>query len=151
MVDNLVRHLRVIGRLWLISVQKGLAFRWQFLTDLLNEVISVALALLLFDIAYDHAPLIGGWDHRQTMLLVGMFQLYSVLLGCFLMPNLGAITHTVHDGELDSLLLRPLSAQLLVSLRQIQPTGLFRVLPGIAVVVYSLQALEHTPSATDTA
>ena len=77
MVDNLVRHLRVIGRLWLISVQKGLAFRWQFLTDLLNEVIAVALALLLFDIAYDHAPLIGGWDHRQTMLLVGMFQLYS--------------------------------------------------------------------------
>ena len=67
------------------------------------------------------------------------------------MPNMSSMTATIYEGELDSLLLRPLSAQLLVSLRQIQSTGLLRALPGMAVVVYSLQALEHTPSVVDTA
>ena len=148
-VDNIRRHIRVIGRLWLISIQRGMAFRWQFVTDLLNEAVAVALALLMFDIAYDHAPEIGGWDQRRTMVLVGVFQLYSVLLATFLRPNLGEMTRTIYDGDLDGLLLRPVSAQLLISLRQIQVTGLLRALPGVAVIIYALQALEYTPRLFD--
>ena len=150
-VGSIRRHVRVIGRLWLISVQRGMAFRWQFVTDLVNEVVAVALALLMFDIAYGHAPLIGGWDQRQTMLLVGVFQIYLVLLATFLSPNIGEMTRTIYEGELDGILLRPVSVQLLISLRQIQVTGLLRAVPGAAIIVYSLKALQYSPSLLDVA
>ena len=149
MVANLLRHLRVIRRLWLISVQRDLTFRWQFAADLADECASVGLSLLLFDIAFTHAPTIGGWSQDQAVLLVGVFQIYSVLIMVFLMPNLEAISRTVFQGQLDSLLLRPVSVQLMLSLRSIRVTSLLRLIPGLAIVVWSLESLNHSPSLLD--
>ncbi len=149
MVDNLRKHLRLVGRLWKISVQKSLAFRWQFIGDLLDESLAVAFSLLMFDIAYDYASVIGGWDQKRTILLVGIFQTYSVLLAVFLRPNLNMMSNTIHGGDLDGLLLRPGSTQVLLSLRQIQITGLVKILPGFAVIIYALSALGHTPALLD--
>ena len=149
MVTSLKKHLKVIHRLWLISVQKGLAFRWQFLTDLIDESASVALSLLMFDIAYDHTPAIGGWSQHQAVLLVGVFQIYSVVQGVFFEPNFASMSSAIFEGKLDGLLLRPVSAQLLVSLREIKALALLRLLPGLAVVVYALKALGHSPGLFD--
>ena len=149
MVADLIRHFRVIRRLWLISVQKDLTFRWQFAADLLDECASVALSLLLFDIAFAHAPTIAGWSQDQAVLLVGVFQIYSVLIMAFLMPNLEAISRTVFQGQLDSLLLRPVSVQLMLSLRSVRVTSLLRLIPGLAIVVWALDSLGSVPSPLD--
>ena len=149
MVVDLKKHLKVIRRLWAISIQKHLAFRWQFVTDVLDESVSVALSLLMFDIAYDHTPTIGGWSRYQAVLLIGVFQIHSVIQNVFFMPSLALISRTVFMGKLDGLLLRPVSTRLLLSFREIRFMGLLRLLPGFAVVGYALDALRHTPGLLD--
>ncbi len=149
MVASLAKYLRVVGRLWRISAQRSLAFRWQFVGDLLDESFAVAFSLLMFDIAYDHTPVIGGWDQKKAILLVGVFQTYTVLVGVFLMPSLNTMSNTIHGGDLDGLLLRPVSAQILLSLRQIQITGIVKIAPGFAVMVYALRDLGHMPGLLD--
>ncbi len=67
----------------------------------------------------------------------------------FLMPNLEAISRTVFQGQLDGLLLRPVSVQLMLSLRSIHAIGLLRLVPGMAIVVWALDALGHTPAPVD--
>ena len=148
-VADLKKHLKVIRRLWAISIQKSLSFRWQFVTDLLDESVSVALSLLMFDIAYDHAPTIGGWSQHQAILLIGVFQIHSVIQNVFFMPSLTLISRTVFTGKLDGLLLRPVSTRLMLSFREIRTMGLLRLLPGFAVVGYALEALRHTPGLLD--
>ena len=148
-VVSLRKHLKVIRRLWAISIQKSLTFRWQFITDTLDESVSVALSLLFFDIAYEHAPAIGGWSQHQAILLIGVFQIHSVIQNVFFMPSLYLISRTVFMGKLDGLLLRPVSTRLMLSIREIRPVGLLRLLPGFAVVGYALDALGHTPDLLD--
>ena len=78
-----------------------------------------------------------------------MFQIYSVILMVFLMPNLEAISRTVFQGQLDGLLLRPVSVQMILSLRSLRVIGLLRLVPGLAIVAWALNALGHTPGLLD--
>ena len=146
---NLKKHLIVIRRLWAISIQKSLAFRLQFLTDAVDETISVALSLLFFDIAYDNVPTIGGWTQPQAILLIGVFQIHSVIQNVFFMDGLWLISRTVFMGKLDGLLLRPVSTRMILSLREIQLVRALRLLPGVAVIVYALDSMAYTPSLLD--
>ena len=148
-VVSLKKHLHVLSRLWAISIQKSLTFRWQFITDVVDDSVAVALSILMFDIAYDHVPTIGGWSQPQAILLIGVFQIHTVIQNVFFMPSLELISRTVFTGRLDGLLLRPVSTRVLLSLREIRPVGTLRLLPGIAVVCYALNALSHTPTAFD--
>jgi ABC-2 type transport system permease protein len=146
MVDKIRKHTRVIGRLWRISIQKNLAFRWQFLSQLINNAISVGFSIMIFEIAYAHTSTIGGWSKYQTILLVGVFQLYSVLLGIFFSPNVGRMTDVIYHGELDGLLLKPLSAQVIISLRDINVPSAINGILGLFVVVYALIHLHIVPT-----
>jgi ABC-2 type transport system permease protein len=148
-VGSVGKHLRVIGRWWILTIQSDLAFHWYFFTELIDETASAALSLLLFDIAFTHAPTIAGWRQEEAILLVGVFQVYAVLLTVFLMPNLEAISRTVFTGRLDGLLLQPVSTQVTLSLRHLRLIGLLRFVPGTAIVVWALDALGHVPSASD--
>jgi len=67
----------------------------------------------------------------------------------FLMPSLEAISRTVFQGQLDGLLLQPVSVQLMLSLRSIRVVGLLRLVPGLAVVTWALNALGHAPGPLD--
>ena len=146
MAGNIQKHIRVLSRLWRVSIQKNLAFRWQLLTQLIDNAVSVGFSILVFEIAYAHAPAIGGWTKYQTILLVGIFQLYAVLLNVFLRRNVGQMTDVIYRGELDGLLLRPVSAQVVLSLREIDAPGAIHGILGLFVVIYALVRLQLVPT-----
>ena len=144
-MNVVLKHVRVIVRLWRISIQTHLAFRLQFLVELADSVIAVAFSVLLFEIAYANAPVIGGWTKYEAILLVGVFQLYSVMMQVFLWPNVGGMSRVIYDGELDDLLLRPISTQALLSLRSISFPAALHGAIGIFIIVYALEQLQIVP------
>jgi len=101
---------------------------------------------MTFHIAYSHTQEIGGWSRYEAFLLVGIFQLYTVLSSVFLSPNMRALTPTVYQGELDGLLLRPVSAQLILSLRSISIISFVNMIPGLCVIAYALIQLGVMPT-----
>jgi ABC-2 type transport system permease protein len=135
----------VIGRLWRISLQRSMEFRWQFVSRLLNNAAGLFFALVTFEVAYGSRPEIGGWSKHQTVLLVGMFQLYLTLFRVFLLPNIGEMTRVIYGGELDKLLLKPVSAQVLLSFRNVRVTAGLNSILGLSVIVYALVKLGHVP------
>lgn len=145
----ILRHLRVLRRLWLACIQMDLAYRWQIITDVLDETVSVAMSLLLFEIAFGHVQTIGGWSQERVILLVGIFQIYSVVMNLFFGGNLQHISRTIFMGQLDGLLLRPVSTQMMLSLREIRTIAILRLIPGVAIVLWSLEALAYVPVWTD--
>ena len=144
-MNRLRKHARVIGRLWRIAMQEHLALRWQFLAVMADNVVGVALSILLFEIAYADAPVIGDWTKYEAILLVGVFQLYSVFLRVFLWPNVGQMTDVIYGGELDELLLWPMSTQVLLSLRSIDLPALLHGVIGLAIIAYALDQLDTLP------
>lgn len=140
------RAIRIVLHFWRIAIQRNLTFRWQFLADILGSTLAVLFALLTFDIAYSHTQTIGDWGKYQTILLVGVFQLYTVLTSVFLTPNMQEVGGVIFRGELDGLLLKPVSAQLILSCRTINVTAAIGSIPGFCVIAYALVQLGIVPS-----
>jgi len=146
LVADLKRNLRVVWRLWKISLQQNLEFRWQFVAGLIDEFFHLFFSIIMFEVAYAHTPSLGGWNKYQAILLVGVFQLYTIILKVFFWPNLGNMSRTIFQGDLDGLLLRPVSTQLLLSLRTIDVKSFLNCIPGLVVIAYALNKLNYFPS-----
>ncbi len=80
-------------------------------------------------------------EYRQTEAL------NRQILGeqVFLWPNVGGMSRVIYDGELDDLLLRPISTQALLSLRSISFPAALHGAIGIFIIVYALEQLQIVP------
>lgn len=77
--------------------------------------------------------------------LVGVFQIVTGLMATFVAPNLNRMTTYLTEGELDVVLLRPVSSQFYLTLRWINVAELTNVASGIAVLAIGLVQSRLTP------
>lgn len=77
-----------------------------------------------------------GWKREEILLLTGA---YGILIGLFhstFSRNFERLTLLINKGALDSILLKPLDSQFLVSFWLFNFPGLFRVFAGICFMLY---------------
>lgn len=78
--------------------------------------------------------------------VAGASQILTALLGAFVVPNQAKMSAAIRQGDLDLVLVRPVSAQWYAAFRWIQPAELGGVLSGLALVVAGFVAAGVTPS-----
>lgn len=133
------RVLRALAALLWVSVATALQYRSNFLlslvTALLNDAMRVAPLLLVFS----HRTQVAGWDFPQALLVMAFFLVLYALQAAILEPNLGEAVQSIRSGALDLLLLKPIDAQLLVSLRKIDPSALGALVSALLIGLTALQ------------
>lgn len=115
-----------------------LEFRINALTNALNTVVGMLLALYFLDAMFNEVGSLGGWNLYQVLALFGVALILEGLLEVWLFPSLHALSEQVRTGDLDYLLVRPVDSQFLVSCSKISLWELPRVLIGGAVVIYAM-------------
>ncbi len=134
-------RLEVVGALVRVSLLSAMQYRASFFAEFMVGALSafgVAVPLLL---VYARVPVIEGWNFDGALLVTGFFLLYNAFVAGLVEPNLGAVVDGVRTGELDYLLVRPVDAQLLISLRKVAPAAVWELVAGVAVVVVALARL----------
>jgi ABC-2 type transport system permease protein len=116
--------LRALRALLRVSVVTALQYRSNFLFSLLTSLLNDALRVAPLLLVYSHRDQVAGWDFPQALLVMAFFLVLFALQAAILEPNLGEAVQSIRTGALDLLLLKPVDAQLLVSLRKIDPTAL---------------------------
>ena len=133
--------LEKIGALARVSLMVAMQYRSNFLLDLLGALVRTASSLAPLLLVYSHVDHIAGWSPAEaTVVLSGFLILLSFNEG-LMEPNLGEVVESVRRGTFDLVLMKPLDAQLLVSLRRINPAGVWNLLAGIGVGLWALQRL----------
>jgi ABC-2 type transport system permease protein len=99
--------------------------------------------LLLFGFTTE----LHGWSRAEVITLVGAYQIVTGLMAAFVAPNLNRMTSYLTEGELDSVLLRPVSSQFYLTLRWIDVAELSNVASGIVVLVIGMVQSGIGPSA----
>ena len=99
--------------------------------------------LLLFGFTQE----MHGWSRAEVITLVGAYQIITGLMAAFVAPNLNRMTAYITEGELDSVLLRPVSSQFYLTLRWINVAELSNVASGIVVLVIGLVQSGTSPDA----
>ena len=108
-------------RLWRIffthSLIQDLEYRVNWWMNALNSLLFLGSGLLVLWVVFTQANAIGGWSFDQAFTLLGVFVFLEAVTMVFLVPNLNRVPDYVRRGELDFLLLKPLSARFIVSTR----------------------------------
>lgn len=145
---NLRRTFTILRAFWSTSLAAESEYRANFLVAALGSVgnlLGAAFSIWLF---YRQGAGFPGWTIPEVTVVLGLFSLWTGIVGAVLTPNLSRIVTHVTNGTLEYVLLRPVDAQLQVSLRVLSPWGLTDVALGLVLIVVGLVGADRfVPSA----
>ncbi len=140
--------LRAVAALLRISLSTALQYRSNFVfgmvTALINDAMRVAPLLLVFS----HRDMVAGWDLPHALLVMAFFFALFAVQSAVFEPNLGDAVTAIRNGSLDLMLMKPVDAQLLVSLRKVDATSMWALVSALLVGVIALN-MSGWPTLTD--
>lgn len=133
--------LRVEWALFKISAINDLQMRLNLFMQFLNDSLWYAVQIILFESIYMHVDQLGGWTLAETRVFLGMLFLVDGLQMVLFAYNFDFFSDKVARGELDLLLLKPVSAQQLFTSQRMQCGYLLNVLLALTWLLWSLTSL----------
>lgn len=145
----LALHLRLWQRLFTLAVAREAQYRAHFVTTVGVGTVQLLLALVPVVLLFGYTDEIRGWSGAEVISVVGLFQLVMGLLGAFVAPNMTRMTELIKRGDLDLLLLRPVSGQFYATVRWVAPAELVNAFAGGAILVAGLARAGARPGVVD--
>ena len=147
-------YFRVLLTFLRNSLVRDMTFRANFLIDTISSMSWMLMNLGFYLLIFSYTPMIGvgtGWGKYEFFLFLATTLLInSVVRGLFL-ANAVEFSEQIRTGTLDFALLKPIDTQFLVSLGRIEWSAIGPFTCGLALLVYSLGQVEHTPGALQAA
>lgn len=136
-----MNQLRILWTFFRLGAMNELAYRANFITQIFQALISLALALGGLAVVFNQTDTLAGWRPAELTALVGIYLLVGGLINLMIQPSMQRFMEDIRLGTLDFLILKPEDAQFLISVRQIEIWKLIDVLVGAGVLVVALVQL----------
>lgn len=115
----------------------AMQYRASFWGEAGMALLWTAWTVLPLFVVFDQTAGVAGWTRQESLLVVGFFVIMDGVLSAFVEPNLRAVVEHVRRGTLDFVLLKPMDAQLMVSLHRTAPTKLPHAFAGLGLVIWA--------------
>lgn len=123
------RYARIYAACVRSCLMREMEFRGNFAFSLVANLGWPVLTMLLTGLVFTNVREVEGWDLNRMFILTGTFVLLGHLTTSLFQPNMTKLSELVNRGDLDFVLMKPISSQFLVSTRYVD----FRDLPGAVV------------------
>jgi ABC-2 type transport system permease protein len=124
-----------------LGVLNELQYRTNLIIQLVQSTVGLATALLGLGIVFSKTDSLAGWRPAELLAIVGVYTLVSGLTQLVIRPSLARFMEDVRLGTLDFMMTKPVDAQVLVSMRQIEVWKLVDVVVGLAVLTVAIAQL----------
>ena len=136
-----MRYLRLLALFVRTELQFELAYRVNFLAELLSLVIIVVTSVAAVLILFAYTQTMNGWSFPAMLVLLGVFYIVQGVGELAFTPSFQQFMEQVRLGTLDFVLLKPASSQFLVSLRYFKLSNVAQVALGVVVTALGLARL----------
>lgn len=133
-----MRTLILIKSIISLRVKWEMAFRINAILGFLAQLIYLFGSLISLSVLFSNVVSIGGWTHSQFLALVATLELLQQVNLRFFHQGIRSLPSLVQRGYLDTYLIRPCWAPILIVLGKIDITGLWRCCLGIGILFYSI-------------
>jgi ABC-2 type transport system permease protein len=140
------RYLRVLGVFYKAAILTELEYRANFLFSLLQAGLNVLWSVASVWVFFLHTDRIGDWVFHEALIILGLFQLFTGVIGMTIVPNVRDIVEHIRVGTMDFILTKPINSQFHASLRRIEVWRGIDVLLGAVIVGYGMSRLDVPPS-----
>jgi ABC-2 type transport system permease protein len=134
-------YLRLLWIHLRLGVMNELQYRTNLIIQLVQSTMGLATALLGLSIVFSKTDSLAGWGPAELLAIVGVFTLVSGLTQLMIRPSLARFMEDVRLGTLDFIMTKPVDAQMLVSMRQVEVWKLVDVAVGLVVLGVAIAQL----------
>lgn len=127
-----------------LGILNELQYRTNLGVQLIQSVVGLATSLLGLGVIFSKTDNLAGWSPAELLVIVGIYSLVSGLTQLIIRPSLARFMEDIRLGTLDFTLTKPVDAQLLVSMRQIEVWKLIDVAIGLVVLIVAMARLGAT-------
>ena len=127
-----------------LGVLNELQYRTNLGIQLVQSFVGLATSLLGLGVIFSKTDNLAGWRPAELLAIVGVYSLVSGLTQLIVRPSLSRFMEDIRLGTLDFTLTKPVDAQALVSMRQIEVWKLIDVAIGVAVLAAAMVQLGAT-------
>ena len=145
MSTTIIRYGRVYWACLRNCLARELEFRSSFLLSAGSTILWAIFSMLLAGLIFSNVREVAGWDLDRMFVLTGSFLVVEGLSSTLFQRNMQRLSDMVNKGELDFVLIRPISSQFLVSIRYVDFGDLPTAIVGFGYVVVGLGRLGITP------
>ncbi|MBN2414659.1 ABC-2 family transporter protein [bacterium] len=132
---NIPRLISVFIR---VGVMSELAYRANFLVQLLESVLDLATAFAGIAVIFSYTKDLSGWRPDEVIALVGVFFMVGGAIRFMIQPSLQEFIRSVRRGTLDFTLTKPADSQLLISIQRVEIWKLTDIVLGVIVFSVAL-------------
>jgi ABC-2 type transport system permease protein len=118
-----------------------LQYRVNFALQVLQSALALATGLIVLALVYSHVTELNGWSQPELLAVLGTQILMGGVIRALIQPNMMRLTEDVHEGKLDYALTKPVDAQMLVSVREVQVWQAVDIVLGAVVIAVALVRL----------
>src|SRR5207245_4594329 len=129
----MIRYARLLRLFSRTELQYELEYRLNLILEILQTVVVTATSVGAVLVLFSYTTVLNGWDLGAMLVLLGCFYLVQGFGELVLQPSFEKFMEHVRLGTLDFALLKPASAQFLVTLRNFQVVHLAQM--GFAAVI----------------
>ena len=136
-LDNAARQVSIFAAYFLQFLKMRLAYRVDFLIDLVANLFSLAVQLAVLTVIFDKIEALRGWSFEQVLFIYG----FSLLpLGLFNMCSINLYRFAeryIAEGNFDRVLLRPVNSLAQVMFESFNVSGINEILLGSGIMIYA--------------
>jgi ABC-2 type transport system permease protein len=133
--------------LWIhlrLGILNELQYRANLGVQVMQSVIGLATSLLGLGVIFSKTDNLAGWRPAELLVIIGIYSLVSGLTQLIVRPSLARFMEDIRLGTLDFTLTKPVDAQILASMRQIEVWKVIDVAVGLAVIMVAMAQLGAT-------
>lgn len=142
-------YTRVLAVLARNSFVRDMNFRGNFLIEVITAMFWMTMMVSFYLLIFQFANEIGedtGWTKYRFFIFLATTMIINGLMQAFVLPNAAEFSELIRLGNLDFALVKPIDTQFLISFQRVNWSGYANIGCGIALMIYSLIHLSHTPS-----
>lgn len=140
----MAHYIRVYTTLLHMNFSLLLAYRGNFINSLISSLGWAIFSIVMVYLLTERAPVVYGWTRNDFFIFTGVYNVFVGIFHLLFSRNFGRFSEVIHFGYLDSLLIKPIDSQFLLSFWHIDYTSIFRIILGGVFTAYML-SLNNTP------
>ena len=130
---------------------REMEFRANFAFKTVASLGWVTLSMVMTGLIFGNVREVAGWDLDRMFILLGTFVLVEGLTSFLFQPNMSKLSELVNKGDLDFVLMKPMSSQFLVSTRYVDFTDLPGAIVGVGYILIGIQRTGLRPGPAEVA
>jgi ABC-2 type transport system permease protein len=130
--------IKLYKTLFAMNIMQMAAYRGGVINNLIATVSWGSFVIIMMFLLTNRVTTVGGYTQAQLLVYTGVFSTIVGLFHTCFGPNFDFLVRALYEGNLETILVKPIDSQLFLSMHRLNFIAATRILVGIGFTVYML-------------